>query len=88
MMGIFRNKFPFILSLFHHSIIPDLRILAFNWHLNFDIRLPAGRQGFGSSIFLILFGEDLKKLLLGRSLHQSPLEGRLFQQGDDTTQEL
>jgi hypothetical protein len=24
MMGIFKNKFPFILPLFQHSIIPDL----------------------------------------------------------------
>jgi hypothetical protein len=64
------------------------------WHLNFDTCLPAppsvgtgtGRQGFGSLIFFILCGKDFEKLLLGMSVHQSLLEGRFLQQGDNATQ--
>jgi len=70
-----------------------------NLTLNLDIHLafaclpypPQARTltfGFGLLIFLVLFGDDLKKLLLGVSTHQSLFEGRFFQQGDNATQEL
>jgi hypothetical protein len=39
-------------------------------------------------IFLIPFGDDLKKLLLGSALYQSLFKGGLFEHGDDTTQKL